>query len=95
MVIEDKFIIKAPLQKVWDFLTVLPGSMFLYALWNEIPILGVPACVVHDPATIFDLVLCRILAGESISRKEVARMGHGGLCLCCSSCNFPICPFGR
>ncbi|MBI2876069.1 MAG: molybdopterin-binding protein [Candidatus Tectomicrobia bacterium] len=75
---------------------VLPGSMLLYALWGDIPILGVPACVIHDPTTTFDLVLPRILAGEILSRQDFARMGHGGLCLHCRPhCTFPVCPFGK
>jgi len=74
---------------------VLPGSMFLYAKWETTSILGAPACVIHDPATIFDLLLPRILAGEDISRQDIIQLGHGGLCLNCSKCSFPICPFGK
>ncbi len=74
---------------------ILPGAMFLYALLDHIPILGLPACVYYHPATVFDLVLPRILAGETISKKEIAAMGHGGLCLNCQQCRFPVCPFGK
>ncbi len=80
---------------------VSPGAMFLSARVDSgdergmVPILGVPACALHAPATVFDLVLPRILAGEEIGRKELAELGHGGLCMRCSSCHFPLCPFGR
>lgn len=74
---------------------VLPGSMFLYALLGDIAVLGVPACLIHDPTTTLDLVLPRVLAGETLSRQDFARMGHGGLCLHCPQCGFPICPFGK
>lgn len=74
---------------------VLPGSMFLYAKWETTSILGAPACVIHDPTTILDLLLPRILAGEDISRQDIIQLGHGGLCLNCNKCSFPICPFGK
>ncbi|MCL6611402.1 MAG: molybdopterin-binding protein [Peptococcaceae bacterium] len=74
---------------------VLPGAMFLLAYLDDIPLLGLPACVMYFRATVFDLVLPRILAGETVSRQEIARMGHGGLCLGCSRCSYPHCPFGK
>lgn len=74
---------------------VLPGAMFLLAYSGDVPILGLPACVMYFKATIFDLVLPRVLAGELIAKKELAMMGHGGLCLNCGECRFPMCSFGR
>jgi hypothetical protein len=68
--------------------------MFLYAKLESIPILGLPACVYYHSATVFDLMLPRVFAGDAITRKEIAQMGHGGLCLNCKTCRFPICPFG-
>ncbi len=60
-----------------------------------IPILGIPACGMYHRITIFDLILPRILAGEKIGRKELAELGHGGLCLNCKECRYPVCPFGK
>jgi molybdenum cofactor synthesis domain-containing protein len=60
-----------------------------------IPILGIPACGMYADITVFDLVLPRILAGEKIGRSELAELGHGGLCLKCESCRYPVCPFGK
>ena len=83
---------------------VLPGSMFLVAYvgaglkparTEPIPILGIPACGMYANITIFDLVLPRVLAGERIGRKEIAELGHGGLCLKCKKCRYPVCPFGK
>ncbi len=74
---------------------VLPGAMFLYGKIKDVPVLGLPACVIYFKATIFDLVLPRVLAGESITRKDLASLSHGGLCLNCKRCNWPICPFGK
>ncbi len=74
---------------------VLPGAMFLYARLRDVPILGLPACVYYHASTIFDLMLPRVLAGDVIDKNIVAAMGHGGLCLNCEVCRFPVCPFGR
>ncbi len=74
---------------------VLPGSMFLVAYVGTIPILGIPACGMYASITVFDLILPRVLAGEKIGRKEIAELGHGGLCLKCETCRYPVCPFGK
>jgi hypothetical protein len=74
---------------------VLPGAMFLYARLGEIPLLGLPACVFYHQVTLFDLMLPLILAGERPTRKEIAALGHGGLCLNCPECRYPVCPFGK
>lgn len=75
---------------------VLPGAMFMVGSFADgTPVLGVPACGIHHPRTIFDLVLPRVLAGEKVSGEDIARMGHGGLCLDCEECRFPVCPFGK
>ena len=74
---------------------VLPGAMFMVAYLEGVPILGLPACGMHAGVTIFDMIYPRILAGEKITRADVADLGHGGLCLNCKSCNYPVCPFGK
>jgi molybdenum cofactor synthesis domain-containing protein len=74
---------------------VLPGAMFLIAYLGAVPIIGIPACGMYAKTTIFDLILPRVLAGERIGRKEVAALGHGGLCMKCDVCRYPVCPFGK
>ncbi len=74
---------------------VLPGAMFLVAYIGDLPILGVPACALYHKTTILDLVLPRILAGEHMTRAELAFLGHGGLCRDCEECTYPHCPFGK
>ncbi len=74
---------------------ILPGSMSVYARLGRTVIIGAPACVVHDPTTALDLILPRALAGDLITRRDIAAMGHGGLCLKCPVCRYPMCPFGR
>ena len=74
---------------------VLPGAMFLVGRIGQVPVLGLPACGMFHRITVFDLVLPRILTGESIGREELAAMGHGGLCRNCQLCQYPVCSFGK
>lgn len=62
---------------------------------TEVPVIGIPACGMYHKTTVFDLVLPRVLAGERIGRQELAELGHGGLCLECKECRYPVCPFGK
>ena len=73
----------------------LPGAMFLTAYIGDVPLLGVPACGLHHRITVLDLVLPRILVGERIEKKDLAFLGHGGLCKDCPDCIYPHCPFGK
>jgi molybdenum cofactor synthesis domain-containing protein len=73
----------------------LPGAMFLTAYIGDIPLLGVPACGLHHHITVLDLVLPRMLAGEKIGKRELALLGHGGLCRDCPECSYPHCPYGK
>lgn len=78
---------------------VLPGAMLLIAYLNmngrNIPVLGLPGCVMYAKRTVFDLILPRIMADDPICREEIALLGEGGLCLNCSVCTFPDCGFGK
>lgn len=75
---------------------VLPGAMFLLSYYKDtIPIVGLPGCVMYSKRTIFDLVLPRIMADIKLSGKDLALMGHGGLCLSCDICTYPNCGFGK
>ena len=67
----------------------------MLAYINDIPILGLPGCVMYHRTTVFDLILPRILAGEKISRKDVISLAHGGLCNVCETCTYPHCYFGK
>lgn len=78
---------------------VLPGAMFLLAYYEyqgrQIPILGLPGCVMYAKRTIFDLVLPRVLAGEVLEASDLSVYGEGGLCMNCEVCHFPNCGFGK
>ena len=73
----------------------LPGAMFMLAYCGQVPVLGLPGCVMYHKSTIFDLVVPRLLAGEVLDRKAINRLGHGGLCLVCEECRYPECGFGK
>jgi len=74
---------------------VLPGAMFLYGMLGGKPVMGLPACVFHHNATLFDIIFPRILVGEVLNRREISLLGHGGFCHNCDPCHFPVCPFGK
>lgn len=86
---------KAGIQDIVYGTPVLPGAMFMVAYLDKVPVLGIPACGMYASRTILDLIYPRVLAGEKITRKEIAALGHGGLCLNCKTCTYPICPFGK
>ncbi|OIP98249.1 MAG: trehalose-binding protein [Syntrophobacteraceae bacterium CG2_30_61_12] len=74
---------------------ILPGAMTLLARIGNVPLIGVPACALFFKTTSLDLLLPRLLAGVPVTRGDLARLGHGALCLECRSCTFPKCPFGK
>ena len=78
---------------------VYPGAMFLLAYAQgaagRVPVLGLPGCVMYHKASIFDLIVPRLLAGLEVSAADVAALGNGGFCAQCDVCRYPICPFGK
>ena len=66
-----------------------PGSLLWLACWRDRPVLGMPACGMFSQATSFDLVLPRILAGETVDKAELAEIGNGGLLSRDSAWRFP------
>lgn len=75
---------------------VLPGAMFLLGYFDDgTPVMGLPGCVMYAKATVFDLILPRVAAGVRVSKKDIVKLGNGGLCLGCKECRYPICPFGK
>lgn len=78
---------------------VYPGAMFLLAFLEaagrRIPVLGLPGCVMYHKASIFELMVPRLLAGLDIRAEDIAALGHGGFCSGCPQCRYPVCPFGK
>ena len=83
----------------------LPGTMLLLGRiargrdaggeFGDVRLIGVPACALFFQTTSLDIMLPRVLAGLETTRADLARMGHGGMCMECKSCTFPKCPFGH
>ena len=72
-----------------------PGAMFMLAYLDGVPVVGLPGCVMYHKASIFDLVVPRILAGEKVTRRDIVAFGHGGFCEGCETCRYPVCGFGK
>jgi molybdopterin biosynthesis enzyme len=72
---------------------VLPGAMFMLAYIGEVAIMGLPGCVMYHGTSIFDIVLPRVVAGETIERRDLIKLAHGGLCAHCPECRYPDCGF--
>lgn len=74
---------------------ILPGAMLLFGYLDDVPVFGLPGCVMFSATTAFDLLLPRVMAGEEIVRRDITRLGYGGQCLKCPVCTFPDCHFGK
>ncbi len=73
----------------------LPGAMFMLGYLGEIPIVGLPGCVMYAKRTIFDLIIPRLVAKDPVTKRDIIKLGHGGMCMDCEVCIFPNCGFGR
>ena len=65
---------------------VLPGAMMCLGYLDaadsstsQIPILGLPGCVMYSATTVFDLVLPCIAAGIELTKNDFVALGEGGL----------------
>jgi len=56
-----------------------PGSMFWLAQRDAVPIVNLASCSMYSKATVADLVLPPIMAGERVGPEEMADLGLGGL----------------
>ncbi|MFN8580906.1 MAG: hypothetical protein U0163_08040 [Gemmatimonadaceae bacterium] len=55
-----------------------PGSLAWLARLGAAPIVGMPSCGLFSQATVFDLMLPRLLTGEQLTGDDLAALGHGG-----------------
>ena len=74
---------------------VLPGAMFMLSYIGDVPVVGLPGCVMYSRTSIFDLIVPRLLAGERVNKADINRLAVGGLCLNCETCTYPVCGFGK
>lgn len=72
-----------------------PGAMFMLAYIGDVPVVGLPGCVMYHKATVFDLTVPRLVAGEKLCKADIVSLGHGGLCVMCPECRYPLCGFGK
>lgn len=56
-----------------------PGSMFWLAYRGETPIFNLASCSMYSKATVADLILPWIMAGERVTLDHLAELGYGGL----------------
>ncbi|MEM1182500.1 MAG: molybdopterin-binding protein [Acidobacteriota bacterium] len=56
-----------------------PGNLLLLARIDSVSVLGAPGCARSPLANIVDLVLPRLLAGDALGRRDIARLAVGGL----------------
>lgn len=83
-----------PLDSMFDALTQIgarierqgmpahPGSLLWLAYVDAAPertVLGLPSCGLFSQASVFDLLMPRLLAGERLTNGSLATFGHGGL----------------
>jgi hypothetical protein len=86
---------KAGVDRLYYGAAALPGAMCLLAYKQDLPIIGLPACGLYHPATVFDILLPRLLAGDAPDQRDLARLSVGGLCWDCEVCRYPACAFGK
>jgi len=55
-----------------------PGSLLWTADWDGVPVVGMPTCGLFAQATVFDLVMARLLTGERLDRRAFAGLAQGG-----------------
>ena len=49
----------------------------------------------YNNASIFDLIVPRLLAGQHLEAADISVLGHGGFCRGCKTCHYPNCGFGK
>lgn len=58
---------------------VFPGTLLWVGRLGSAPVVGLPSCGLFSKATVVDVVLPRLLAGEADDFAGLAALGHGGL----------------
>ncbi len=74
---------------------IFPGAMFMLARIGSVPVLGLPGCVMYYRASIFDMVVPKLLSGADVTRDDILALGYGGFCEGCATCRYPVCGFGK
>ncbi|HEX6960079.1 MAG TPA: molybdopterin-binding/glycosyltransferase family 2 protein [Ferrovibrio sp.] len=56
-----------------------PGNLLMLGRHGDVPVVGVPGCARSPKLNGFDWVLQRLCAGIPVGRRDIMRMGAGGL----------------
>ncbi|WP_298725391.1 molybdopterin-binding/glycosyltransferase family 2 protein [uncultured Ferrovibrio sp.] len=56
-----------------------PGNLLMLGRHGDVPVVGVPGCARSPKLNGFDWVLQRLCAGIAVRRRDIMRMGAGGL----------------
>jgi molybdenum cofactor cytidylyltransferase len=56
-----------------------PGNLLMLAYVNHVPVVGAPGCARSRKKNIVDWILPRLLAGDRLTRRDIIKLGHGGL----------------
>ncbi len=56
-----------------------PGNLLMLGELRGVPVVGAPGCARSPKRNIVDLVLPRLLVGETLTQRDLTLMGHGGL----------------
>lgn len=58
---------------------IFPGNMVMIGEFKNSMVLGLPACVIPDEKTSFDIILPKVLAKEKLTKEKIANLGKNGL----------------
>ncbi len=56
-----------------------PGTLFWLAYWQNTTIFGLASCGMFSKTTLGDMFMAQLFAGVKLTRRDIARWGHGGL----------------
>ena len=56
-----------------------PGNLLMLAYLNGVPVVGAPGCARSRKTNIVDWILPRLLVGDTLTRRDIVELGHGGL----------------
>jgi hypothetical protein len=56
-----------------------PGNLLMLAYLDSVPIVGAPGCARSRKPNVVDWLLPRLLAGDRLTRADIAALGYGGL----------------
>ena len=56
-----------------------PGNLLMLAYIDGVPVVGAPGCARSRKTNIVDWILPRLLVGDTLTRRDIVELGHGGL----------------